>query len=276
MPGLLVATDLSERADRAVERAFLVAAEIGAEVTILTAVDDSLPESVRREAAERARDRLSSHIASLAVSQGVPRQVRVESGEPHRVIPRVAAEIDPDLIVLGMHRVRGLLDLFGGSTVERVTRGGVWPVLLVRDHPDRAYARALIGVDFSDAAGRAVRLVRRLMPKAERRFFHAYTVPFKGLMAAGVGEVDQAAGAEAQRHAEATRHMAAFMAETGETGEPIVAEGSFVATLEKAMETIHPDLIAIGGHEGYGIIRAILGSAVDDLMIDPPCDLLVA
>ena len=46
MKHILVATDLTARSDRAIERAFSLARETGAELTILHAVDDELPASV--------------------------------------------------------------------------------------------------------------------------------------------------------------------------------------------------------------------------------------
>lgn len=276
MTTILVATDLSERSDRALQRAFMLAGELGAEVIVSSVIDDLLPEAVREEATGRTRDRLASHIAALEVARGVSYRTLIEPGRPHRMLLSQAATYDPAVIVLGLHRDRGFLDFFRGTTLDRVTRGGVWPVLLVRDHPDRAYQRVLVAVDFSEPSKRALRAARMLAPKAERRLFHAYTIPFKGYLTSGLEPGGGVSMADARYYdQEARRLMADFMRETGEETPPVVAEGSFVAVLHRMMSELRPDLLAIGRHGRGGLIRAVLGSATEELMSDPPCDMLI-
>ncbi|RMH49576.1 MAG: universal stress protein [Alphaproteobacteria bacterium] len=278
MKPILVATDLSERADRAIERAFLLGSEHGAEVVVLTVLEEALAERLGADVTKATRDRLTSHVASLAVAHGVPHRVEVALGKPYREILAQAAQCNPELIVMGMHRENGLLDLFRGTTVARVARGGVWPVLLVRDHPDRPYQRALVAVDFSDASRRALQAVRRLAPAAERWLVHAYTVPFRGYIAVGADPGAVIASPEGRAaDAEARREMAAFLESVGpEPNPPIVAEGGVLSVLHRARAEVKPDLIAVGRHGRPGLLHAILGSVAEELLRDPPCDLLVA
>jgi nucleotide-binding universal stress UspA family protein len=276
---ILVTTDLSERSDRAIERAFLLAGPTGAEVVVLSVVDDGLAAGQGgADMVAAVRDRLASHIAALAVARDVTHRIEIGQGQAYREILRVAAAIDPAVIVMGLHRETMVLDLLRGTTVARVTRGGVWPVLIVRDHPDRAYVRAIVAVDFSDAARRALRAARMLAPHAERTLLHAYTIPFQGYIAVG-GEPGAILSSPEGRaaDAEARRDMAAFMAEMGpEPNPPVIAEGGFLAVLHRARAELKPDLVALGQHSRSGLFRALIGSAAEELLRDPPCDLLIA
>lgn len=277
MERILVATDLSARGDRAIERAFLMAGEAGAEVTCLTVPGEE--EAGVAAMVETVRDRLTSHLASEVVSRGVAHRIEVRLGRPHQEILRLAAEIDPAVIAMGMHREEGVLDLFRGTTLARVARGGVWPVLLVRDHPDRAYASALVGVDFSEASRRALEAVRRLAPGAERRLAHAYQVPFAGYVAMG-GEPGAVVTTAAAREADAAarREMASFVEAVGETAgpPPVIAEGPPDSVLRRLARDAGPDLVALGQHGRPGLVHAILGSTAEDFLREPPCDVLVA
>jgi nucleotide-binding universal stress UspA family protein len=278
MTALIVATDLSERADRAMGRAFMMAGELGASVTVLSVVDDAMPPRIARVVAAEARDRLASQVATLSQARGVSRRILVDTGQPHRMILRRAAEIDAALIVLGMHRETGFRDYFRGTTVARVARGGVWPVMVVRNYPDHAHRQALIGVDFSDASRSAIRAVRRFAPQASRRLFHAYTVPLKGYLGSLVRGGAGPSMSDARVYDQEVRwQMAAFVKEMGETAmPPIVEEGSFEEVFTEAFESLRPDLVAIGAHGRGGIARELLGSSAEGLLRDPPCDLLVA
>lgn len=56
----------------------------------------------------------------------------VREGKPATTILEVAADLDPDLIVIGSHGRGGLEHLLLGSVTERVLRKSTAPVLVVR------------------------------------------------------------------------------------------------------------------------------------------------
>ncbi len=59
-------------------------------------------------------------------------QVMVRGGIPETVIMEVAAELDPDLIVMTTHGRTGLSHLILGSVAETVVREAACPVLTVK------------------------------------------------------------------------------------------------------------------------------------------------
>jgi len=60
----------------------------------------------------------------------------VREGRPATAILELAAEIEPDLIVIGSHGRGGLDHLLLGSVTEKVLRKAATPVLVVRTPPD--------------------------------------------------------------------------------------------------------------------------------------------
>jgi nucleotide-binding universal stress UspA family protein len=278
MNPIIVATDLSERADMAVRRAFLIAGETGADVIVLHVVDSALPQRMGRLMAAEARDRIAAQVASMPSARGIVRTLQVETGQPHRTILRCAAERDAGLIVFGMHRETGLADFFRGTTVARVAVGGVWPVLVVRDPPERPYSSALLAVDFSESCRRALRCLRAMAPNAKRQILHAYAVPLKGYLGAIRAAVTGPSMSDVRmQDQEARRLVADFQHETQEEALPaIVEEGPFEDVLADVMERIRPELVAIGAHSRVGLSRLLLGGTAERLMRDPPADLLVA
>jgi nucleotide-binding universal stress UspA family protein len=139
---ILVATDFSGAADRAMTYAFSLAQEAEAHLTVVHVVEmpattgewvystndmTKLVGEVMRISAER----LSAAVPGT-VREWCDVKERLETGRPDREILRAAAEERAALIVLGTHG-HGVLDrFFFGSTAEHVIRQAHCPVLAVR------------------------------------------------------------------------------------------------------------------------------------------------
>ena len=115
---LLCATDLSSRSDRALRRAGVLARTAGAELVLLSVVDDDQPtrlvESERREVTIL----LAEQSRTMHELQGLQPQLRVEVGDAFDAIIRVTDAEEADLCVMGEHRKRLLRDIFVGTTIE--------------------------------------------------------------------------------------------------------------------------------------------------------------
>jgi nucleotide-binding universal stress UspA family protein len=138
---ILVPTDFSETAERAVEYAFELAEQLKTGVYLLHAYDVPLfpdgtglgPDvlAMFADAAEQALQReLDKYRAREAFAGG-----RTELGDPKAVIPRVARELPADLIVMGSHGRRGFRRLLLGSVAEAVVREAHCAVIVVRSPP---------------------------------------------------------------------------------------------------------------------------------------------
>jgi nucleotide-binding universal stress UspA family protein len=154
---LLIGTDLSSRADRAIRRGALLAAASGAEVLVVHAVDDDQPRSLVEMECREAIALLRDQLAGLAELQGLRATPLMEEGDPFEAVLRAAEARDADLVVLGEHRRRPLRDIFAGTTVERVMRHGHRPVLMVNQPPAGPYRHVLAATDLSEHSARALR-----------------------------------------------------------------------------------------------------------------------
>jgi nucleotide-binding universal stress UspA family protein len=73
-------------------------------------------------------------VAALFEGAGVDVQVRQLPASPDRAgaILAVTSEIQPDLVVIGMHKRNPVGELIIGSTSQRIIRGAECPVLVVK------------------------------------------------------------------------------------------------------------------------------------------------
>jgi len=275
MKRLLMATDLSARSDRALQRAVALAREQGATLDVITVVDDSLPHAVRERHQEAARIAIDLQIRALQNAKEAIAAERVLSGEDFLAILRYAEDISAELIVLGLHRHSTRL-LFRGTTAERVIRFGRLPVLVVRDPVARPYRRVLVGVDLSLHSRRALELAVEVAPDAEFRLVHAADVPFKGLLnEKTVWEIAESERARVQESLERSlTEFAAPVATVAERWEIVAREGLPQDVLRQQAEDFRPDLIALGTHGRSGIANAMLGSVAEEILADAPTDVL--
>jgi nucleotide-binding universal stress UspA family protein len=146
---VLCAVDFSEWSLRALDLARSLTRESGAALTAVTVIEWPWPEpppptfeelppaqadalhEYRRYVETGATRRLTA-LADESPSAGVAVAVRVGHGKSHAEILRCAADIDADLIVIGVHG-RNRLDLqVFGSTTNQVVRRATCPVLTLR------------------------------------------------------------------------------------------------------------------------------------------------
>jgi nucleotide-binding universal stress UspA family protein len=224
-----------------------------------------------REDVERRLARMTKEIARITPCKYSCMAVL---GDVSLDLPDIAEDLDASLIVLGLHRARGFVDLIRQTTMERLVRGSRRPVLIVRDPVLYDYGRVLAPVDFGPSSAEAVRVAARIAPTADIHMVHALHIPFSGLTAAAAREAyvtRLTAEAEAERKAWLARALLPKAA-----GLPEIVEGSLHQVFTAQIAQRQPDLVAIGAHARTGAAPLILGSFANDLMRALPCDLLVA
>lgn len=145
---ILIATDGSELAGRALEHGLQLAKLVGAEVTILTVTEpaavvgagyasiagtmiDPMPELI--QAQEDAAKQVLSIAQTAAQTAGVSVKTRlIDNSFPAEGIVAAAEEISADLIVMGSHGRRGIGRLLLGSQTSNVLAHSKVPVLVTR------------------------------------------------------------------------------------------------------------------------------------------------
>lgn len=141
---ILIPTDGSELADKAVDQGLALAKKLGAKVTIVRATTVPAPmvyegvvvalptEDLRAEIATRVAEHFAS-LASKATALGVAVEtVHVEHDSPWEVIIGTAKEKGANLIVMASHGRRGLSALLLGSETQKVLTHSTIPVIVCR------------------------------------------------------------------------------------------------------------------------------------------------
>lgn len=275
---ILLATDLSCRSDRALDRSVQLSGMWGAELIAATVVEpgpadllESRASSWRRQAtsSERMHWRLARDVASAADNI----RVVVETGDPAAKLAEIAQRENCDLIVTGIARDETLGRMILGNTVSRLVRAGTTPVLVVRDRPIRPYARIVIATDFSEAALQAMLVTAAFFPEAALTLFHGYDIPYKAFLAdSDFARETRAIAVEAKaklhdddRIAPPLREKLAIVVEQG---RPETLIGRYV-------EDHHADLTVIGSLGRGALFEAFIGSMDNRLLDALEGDLLI-
>ncbi|MDX5400874.1 MAG: universal stress protein, partial [Rhodobacterales bacterium] len=135
MQSIMLATDFSERSDRALRRAVILARAHGARIELVHVVDDDRPRSIVEQDTKQARQLLSELARSLEALDGVACGTKVLLADPFAGLTQAVEQTNPDLLVIGPHRRQFLRDAFVGTTAERTIRSVSCPVLMVNGTP---------------------------------------------------------------------------------------------------------------------------------------------
>ena len=141
---ILVPTDGSPLAGKAIQAAITFAAEVGAKVTGYYAIEDMnmhhvgahLTKELKDEFDRRSRAAADEHVSAptaAAKAAGVPYDWRVSKVvQPHEGIIEAARESGSDIIFMASHGHRGLTGLIVGSVTQKVLSHSKIPVLVFR------------------------------------------------------------------------------------------------------------------------------------------------
>ena len=138
---IVVGTDFSETAERAVDAAVNLAAQVGAVVSLVHAYElpmYSFPDGVVVSTPDAANRITTDALARLekAVEQRKDSGISIKSvlrmGAPWDELNGFAEEENADVIVVGTHGRRGFSRVMLGSAAERLVRTAVRPLLVIR------------------------------------------------------------------------------------------------------------------------------------------------
>jgi nucleotide-binding universal stress UspA family protein len=135
---IVVATDFSQASRGALELARNLAAETGAELSVLHVCEvpgysetGPIPYDLVTPMVTRAQARLDDAVEYVRRACPAARGL-VKIGVPSDQVLAVAGEVHADLVVIGTHGRCGLAHAVMGSVAERVVRLSPVPVLTVR------------------------------------------------------------------------------------------------------------------------------------------------
>ena len=279
---ILLATDLSARCDRALDRAAALAAAWQAELIAVHALEQTdafytanlerrLPTWRRApDAARVAEDQLRRDMMQAAPNV----TAIVEKGEPTEVIVRVAKARGCDLIVTGIARDETLARFGLGTTVDRLLRRSRVPLLIVKQRARSPYANILVATDFSECSRCALQVAMAFFPDRKLTIFHAYDAPLAGMTG------DPARYQDEYRKV-AAGDCAAFLAGAGIPEQQrqsfglLVEHGHPSVLIQQYARDRGVDLVVLGTHGRSALLKLFMGSTAKEILSSLSCDVLV-
>jgi nucleotide-binding universal stress UspA family protein len=280
MQRIMVATDFSERSDRALRRAVLLARAHGAILDVVHVVDDDRsPRIVEHETAD-ARDLLHELSQTLQSVDGIRSETAVLLADPFEGIVKATRDRFPDLLVIGPHRRQILKDAFVGTTAERTIRSVECPVLMVNGPPVGPYRHIMLTTDFSDNARHAMQrfLALSLEPRARQSILHVFDVLALRMGLSGTLPEEDRNFHITKQDAEARREMARFTGGIGKQQMNVAVrylETTEAAEIHKAAGELGADLIVVSTQGKGAVARMVLGSVTQQVLQAASVDVLV-
>lgn len=274
---ILLATDLSARSDRALDRAVQLAQQWQAELVAFNVLEPRDPDQILgwlegaddAELDVLARRQLARDLAGSNVTLRVRTSRAVDTPA---AIAEAASGEDCALVLAGVARSEAVGRFLLGSTVSKLARTLKQPLLVVRERVRGPYRRVLVGTDFSEASRLALQGALRLFPSAELVLYHACEPLLGGLPGRPRTSVASA---------EAGDECAHFLEGSGLTAEErgrievVIEQGSPEQSMARYCREREVDLAVIGNVGRTGLMEALLGGTANRLLDWLPCDTLV-
>ncbi len=281
---VLVATDFSLNAARAVTRAVQLPLARGAALLLVHILSEQAPgrfgerlERVTRTALrkEEARMRL---LAKEAGRQDLVIRCEVISGDPVEAMANLCAADRMELVVLGRHGRRTFKDQLLGTTAEKLIRAASVPVLVVGRTRAGNYRRPLFAADLRPENRRALEALLRVTGGADGRLVqvvHAYEQEQDLVRRAARGSLSLL---RRERLEAAEAGLRAFVApyERAGVGFRMLLDARDPRTaLPAAAQSFRADLLVLGTQARTGTRRLLLGSVAESALRRVSCDVLV-
>jgi len=271
----LVATDLTDRAERALARALDLLPAAG-RLIVLHVVPTGLPSELASEQQRSAEAFLASRLGLVSRQRAAAIQSIVVTGSAFNTIVGEAVARAADLVIIGKPATHRYADLFTGSTAERVIRFSDRPVLMVKQAAREQYQRILVAFDGSEGALRALHMAFALARDAEFRIVHAWWPPHVSL-----GEIE-AARQEIQDENKRLKELI-----TNAARQAVTASGTSANVTIDLVEN-NPylvisnqcswaDLLVMGTHSKGRLASTVsVGKLARHLLVESSCDVLTS
>lgn len=284
---ILTTTDLSRASYAAVRRASHLAKLHQASGTLLHVIPQGMlhdlqrwakeldlikPEKVRRGTEARLRE----WVDRIYLESGVTLDPVVVEGTPAPEIAKQASARNAGLIVIGAHGEHALLDLFVGSTAQKVLRLTDVPVLLVKQPPPFDYERILLPTDFSTCSLHAAQLAQAWFPRGHKYLFHSFELYFGSAMKFADVEESVVDAYRAKRTESLRAELERFARTAGlHVATQRVRAGHAPARIVEYARQVDADLIVMGAYGRSALAEAVLGSVTSHLIDESHCDVLI-
>lgn len=276
---ILLATDLSARCDRALDRAVFLAEQWQSKLVILHVLEDTrygdsdtIVPSWRRppDPFAIAQRRLIEDVGAAAETATIV----IEEGDPADAIQRTAEARGCDLIVTGVARDEPFGRFVLGTTVDQLLRSSSVPILVVKNRGRRAYRDILVATDFSKASRYSLEMAVHYFPGQKLTIFHAYDPPLSGF-ASDPASYRRQYRASVEAEYEAFINSAPSAELIRKQARPLFEFGAPGQLLRDCCRDTKVDLVVLGTEGRSALFEMFIGSVAKEIMAELPCDALV-
>jgi nucleotide-binding universal stress UspA family protein len=198
-------------------------------------------------------------------------------GEPHDVIVDVASIKNADLIAIGTHGRKGFKKLFMGSVTSRVIVSSPCDVLVVKkplsEDPGK-YKSILLSFDGSEFSKKALDRACELSKIEGAEITALYVIPQYEEMIEffSTSLIKENLLHDAQKIVEEAKNLALDQDVSIKTE---IAEGHAAEKIIDTANRLGSDLIIRGTYGWRGIDKAIIGSIIENVIVNVSCPVLV-
>ncbi len=284
---ILVPTDFSEFADRAIETAERLVKSAGAEIHLLhvlhlpvQAVSPEMavvPVGFWQDLRAFAQKKLDASRAAIE-KQGLRCTAEIIEDVPGFAIAAAAKRTNADLIVMGSRGLTGLRHVLLGSVAERTVRTAPCPVLTVKHETKGGLElrKILVPMDFSPASDRALALAKELAKgagPAHLILVHAYYVPIE-LEQFLIQQGNPVLERLSETVTKDLEKILTGLQDAGISSEYVANRGAPERLIVELAKQKHADLIVMGTHGRRGLTHMLLGSVAERVVRTAECAVL--
>ncbi|MEM1093244.1 MAG: universal stress protein [Bacteroidota bacterium] len=285
---ILVPTDFSEPASRALASAVALANVYRADVWLLHIPMPYAPEvygiggevMLAADPNGTVMDQIEQKMAEaveVCVDAEVPVHALQQSGfNVGEIIVAEANRVEADVIVIGTHGRRGLARFMIGSVAEYVARHAPMSVLMVPKNGALRPRRVLVPTDFSEDAKSAVEIGKELADARDAILDVLHVVeplPLPTVFTLGSRDLYQYLPGLREN---ILRELHGLVAGAQVITSTHIAEGHAAHTIATFAATHDTGLIVMTPHGASGVARYVLGSTTEKVCRSAPCSVLIA
>ena len=272
---ILCATDLLPKSEAAVDRAGMMARQLGARLCIVHVLAFEGDERKARIALVQMEKRTRARLGN----DGIAPTIILRCGNRASQLIRALQQVAPDLIVLGPRRWRPVRERLGETLAARILSAHRCPLLIVRHESAGNYRNILLALDLSPAAKEIIRTAQSIVLESgvKASVVHAFE-PHYGTLPYIPRGMESVGAANSPERAEAERAVRRLLADPGDglIDSNLILSAAFPAeAIVSSVKRVQADLLVMGTR-GYGRFRRVLlGSTASQVLDAVPCDVLL-
>ena len=283
---VVVATDFSKGAKRALKRTQHLPLDQGAKVVLVHVLPSKEAIAPVTRAESISKGHLQRELESLRTAldrlgrQDVRLLSSLVSGDPSTELVTIARESSADVLLVGRRGTGTFKKLLLGSVSERVVNAGQVPTLIVGPQRPRPYETPLVALPGDESLRFILDAALRVLPGEARKItiISAVTVAMEGWLWSGwisSKEILRLRALARQRIQSALERLLAPYRMAGILCRVTIQEGDPRRVILNALKRRMSDLLVLGTSSRTGIFPLRLGSVSAHVIRYSSCDVLV-